>query len=145
MFTKSSSYPKYFISAVGGMMIQGHGKSLSGSKLTCCHGIMTCSILFFLSFKEKIIKYVSWQNENSIWRQSELTETLLSTEKVAEFRLHSAWLPHYAVHPFVNTIVEAPPDKWIIQDYWTEGKEGSFLISPDGYGLIQNGEFLSKV
>ena len=66
-------------------------------------------------------------------------------KKVAEFRLYSAWLPHYAGHPFVNTIVEAPPDKWIIQDYWTEGKEGSFLISPDGYGLIQNGEFLSKV
>ena len=142
MFTKSSSYPKCFISAAGGMVIKGHGK---GFWQVISHGIMTCSILFFLSFKEKIIKYVSWQNEDSIWRQSELTETLLSTEKVAEFRLYSAWLPHYAGHPFVNTIVEAPPDKWIIQDYWTEGKEGSFLISPDGYGLIQNGEFLSKV
>ena len=64
---------------------------------------------------------------------------------MAEFRLYSAWLPDYADHPFVNTIVEAPPDKWIIQDYQTEGKIGSFLISVDSYVLIQIGEFLSKV
>lgn len=53
----------------------------------------------------------------------------LSAKKVAEFRLYSAWLPHYADHPFVNTIIEAPPDKWIIQDYRIEGKIGSFLLS----------------
>ena len=45
-----------------------------------------------------------------------LVDKMKTLSEVAEFRLYSAWLPHYADHPFVNTIIEAPPDKWIIQD-----------------------------
>ena len=40
MFTKVPVIPNASC-AVGGMVIQGHGKSLAGNKLTCCHGNMT--------------------------------------------------------------------------------------------------------